>query len=86
METDNIIKDTLHELYSLKTTAIHLLKDYNYRHDLTSDEHYAIQLKAQYKYKSYKLTHYIMETYNFGYVSASNYVSWYIKNYNIKNS
>lgn len=86
METDSIIENTLHELYSLKTTAIHLLKDYNYKRELTSDEHYAIQLKAQYKYKSYKLTRYIMETYHFSYANASNYVSWYIKNYNIKKS
>ena len=42
--------------------------------------------KAQYKYKSYKLTRYIMETYHFSYTNASIYVSWYIKNYNIKKS
>ena len=86
METDDIIKNTLYDLYSLKMTATHLLKDYNDKHELTSDEHYAIQLKAQYKYKSYKLTRYIMNTYQFSYANAYNYVSWYIKNYNMENS
>jgi len=78
MDNDDMIHNRLYELKMLTNAANELLTDYREGHTMTSNHHYAIQLRAQVLFKFHKLVEYIRIVYRLSADDATNTVKKYL--------